>query len=435
MKAERMFLFLQGPHGPFFFQLARALQEAGHSVLKAGFNGGDQRFWADRATYAPIHVAPDDWGETVADMIIEKKVTDIVLYGDTRPLHAAAIRAAKAVGVQVHCFEEGYLRPYWITYERDGTNGNSRLAELSLQEIADRVGLPDTDPPDAPANWGESWHHSWYGCHYHFEVLRGRRHYPEYRTHRRESIPLEVALNFKRLVTTPFRAADRMVRTRALLNRSLPYHVVLLQLAHDANMRVHSTFKSAEEFVDLVVASFATGAPRHHQLVFKAHPFEDGREPVSELVSTAARKQGVAERVWFMPGGRLGPLLDHARSAVTVNSTAAHQALWRGLPVKAFGRSIYSKRELVSTQPLDAFFAKPLEPDVGNYRIFRQFLLETSQVPGGFYSRSGRQRAIRTLVDRMVEECDIYARKLVENDTLSTNLRLVRPNALTEGVQ
>ena len=435
MSAERTFLFLQGPHGPFFSQLARALQAAGHRVLKAGFNGGDAKYWRDPASFREIHVSSEEWPETFSDMVIMAGITDIVLYGDTRPLHASAIRIAKASGVRIHCFEEGYLRPYWITYEREGSNGNSPLVDLSLGEIAGRIGLPDIDPPDAPANWGESWHHSWYGARYHFEVLRRRRGYPAYRTHRRESIPKEVALHVRRLVTTPVRALDRSRRTKALLAQALPYHVVLLQLAHDANMRVHSSFASADEFVSLVVDNFAAGAPKHHQLVFKAHPFEDGREPISDMAMAAARRRGVADRVWFIPGGRLGPLLDHARSAVTINSTAAHQALWRGLPVKVFGKSIYSKPELVSRQPLDVFFAKPIEPDVGNYRIFRQFLLETSQIPGGFYSASGRQRAIRALTDRMLDECDIYAKKNVENDTIAAKLRLVDANPLTGSAQ
>ena len=32
----------------------------------------------------------------------------------------------------LHVFEEGYLRPYWITYERGGSNGNSALMGIAL---------------------------------------------------------------------------------------------------------------------------------------------------------------------------------------------------------------------------------------------------------------------------------------------------------------
>ena len=39
-------------------------------------------------------------------------------------------------------------------------------------------------------------------------------------------------------------------------------------------------------------------------------------------------------------GGKLAQLLNHARSVVTVNSTAAQQALWRGLPTRTFGAAV-----------------------------------------------------------------------------------------------
>ena len=42
---QRHFLFLQGPHGPFFGKLAKALVVTGAKVSRIGFNRGDQYFW------------------------------------------------------------------------------------------------------------------------------------------------------------------------------------------------------------------------------------------------------------------------------------------------------------------------------------------------------------------------------------------------------
>ena len=36
--------------------------------------------------------------------------------------------------VTTHVFEEGYLRPYWITYERGGANAASPLMYLTLKQ-------------------------------------------------------------------------------------------------------------------------------------------------------------------------------------------------------------------------------------------------------------------------------------------------------------
>ena len=42
---DRKFLFLQGPHGPFFGQVAQRLRATGAGVARVGFNRGDQHFW------------------------------------------------------------------------------------------------------------------------------------------------------------------------------------------------------------------------------------------------------------------------------------------------------------------------------------------------------------------------------------------------------
>jgi len=48
----------------------------------------------------------------------EWEITDIILFGDCRPVHAAAIAIAKRHQIPHYVFEEGYLRPNWITLER-----------------------------------------------------------------------------------------------------------------------------------------------------------------------------------------------------------------------------------------------------------------------------------------------------------------------------
>ena len=56
--------------------------------------------------------------------------------------------------------------------------------------------------------------------------------------------------------------------------------------------------------------------------MLSAHkPYED----YPELIREAARKHGVQARVHYVRGGKLARLLDQARTAVTVNSTAGQQ--------------------------------------------------------------------------------------------------------------
>jgi capsular polysaccharide export protein len=181
-----------------------------------------------------------------------------------------------------------------------------------------------------------------------------------------------------------------------------------MQLEHDASFQAHSPYASMTEFITECLEGFASGAPRHHHLVFKAHPLEDGRVPLPAAIRAAALALGVCDRVHFLRGGKLAALLGAARSVVTVNSTAAQQALWRGLPLLALGRAVYSKPEFVSSLPVEDFFAAPERPDMAAYCDYRQYLVETSQVPGGFYSSRGRRMALRQVVDMLLAPHDPY---------------------------
>ena len=406
--AGRRFLMLQGPHGPFFAHLAAMLRASGAQVLRVGFNMGDRVFWPDGASYIPWTGTPDDWPQGCAALLDQHGITDLVLYGDTRPIHAQAVALARARGIMVHVFEEGYLRPYWVTYERGGSNGHSRLMQMTLPDMRAALENADDDVPDAPAVWGDLRQHMFYGALYHFFVMVANRGYRNFRPHRSISVVAEFRLYLKRLLLMPVNRVERWWATRAIRLGGFPYHLVMLQLEHDSSFRMHSSFASMTEFIALVIDGFARGAPSHHHLVFKAHPLEDGRAAIQRSIADEARKHGVQARVHYVSGGKLAGLLNHARTAVTVNSTAAQQALWRGLPLKAFGRAVYNLPEFISPQPLPEFFANPRRPDARGYRDYRRFLLETSQIVGGFYSARGRRELLRQVVDMMLAPQDPY---------------------------
>lgn len=425
---QRVFLLLQGPHGPFFGQLADRLRAAGAAVWRVGFNRGDEAFWAGRPGYVAFRGPLADWPATLAGLIDRLGVTDLVLYGDARPIHAEARVQAAARALTLHIFEEGYLRPYWITYERGGSNGHSRLMALSVRQMDDALaaaGVAD-DLPGAPALWGDMREHIVYGALYHFFVLAMNGRYPHFHPHRGLSVRQEFLLYLRRLVKMPWHRTVRRLATRRVLGGGFPYHLVLLQLEHDASFQTHSPFTRQSEFIALCLSAFARGAPPHHHLVFKAHPLEDDRgRPAAEIRKQAAAL-GLTGRVHFIAGGKLAPLLAPARSAVTVNSTAGQQALWHGLPLKTFGASVYDKPEFVSPQPLVDFFARPDAPDSQAYRRYRQFLLVTSQRRGGFYSGRGRRLVLRDLVDAMLDPADPYERLIDPRSAERQHLRATR---------
>lgn len=404
----RVFLFLQGPHGPFFNKLGRMLKRTGAKVVRVGFNAGDSAFWRDRDSFIPYLGSPEDWPGTFARLVAEKSVTDIVLYGDVRPIHAQAVEHAKQAGLGIHVFEEGYLRPYWVTYERGGSNGHSRLMEMTVLQMRSALENSDIDQPLPPASWGDMRQHIFYGAVYHGFVLLANRRYRNFRPHRSLGVAQEFKLYLKRLLLMPYQAIERRIATWRIRHGGFPYHLALLQLEHDSAFQAHSPFSTMAEFLDTVVDGFARGAPSHHHLVVKAHPLEDGRVPIRRDLKRLAEQYGVTDRVHYVRGGKLAQLLDEARSAVTVNSTAAQQVLWRGIPLKTFGEAVYAKPEFVSTKPLRDFFAEAERPDHKAYKDYRRYLLETSQVPGGYYSTRGRRQLLRQTVDMMLTAEDPY---------------------------
>ena len=409
MVEKRRFLMLQGPHGPFFRELGAMLVKAGHDVLRIGFNRGDQAF-SRGITFHPYRGRLEDWPEALERILTDHGITDIVMYGQVRPIHAEALKLARARGLRPHLYEEGYLRPYWVTYERDGTTGHSPVVDMSISQMSAALNGQGDAPRAAPARWGELRRHIALGAAYHFWVLTANKAYSGIPPHRSVTVWQELMLYLKKLALLPSESVRRIHETRRLRRAGTPYTLALLQLEHDANYQEHSPFKTQAEFVTQVIDAFASGAPMHHQLVFKAHPLEDGRAPVRPVIEKCAAEKGIANRVRYIPGGKLGPLLDMAKSVVTVNSTAAEQALWRGLATRSFGRAVFDKPTLVSQQPLVQFFAEPIAPDNEDYLTYRRYLLKTSQIPGGYYSPKGRSRILRRAVDLMLDPLDPYAR-------------------------
>ncbi|MDM7458282.1 MAG: capsule biosynthesis protein CapA [Paracoccus sp. (in: a-proteobacteria)] len=405
---DRVFLMLQGPHGPFFARLAVMLRAAGAKVWRCGFNIGDQVFWPDRNSYIPCRGKIEDWPAMLGAILDEKKVTDIVIYGDVRPIHAIARRIGVQRGLTVHVFEEGYLRPYWISYERGGSNGHSPLMQVGIDRMRRDLRDHVTDVRRPPARWGDMREHKFYGLIYHLLLFLANRGYRNFCSHRAIPVSTEVRLNAKRLILSPLYALQRSLQWRKLRLAGWPFTLVLMQLEHDSNFQGHSSFSRNAQFIDQVIDAFAVAAPRHHHLVFKAHPLEDGRAGNMAAIRAAARRTGIEDRVHYIRGGKLAEVMSHARAVVTVNSTGAQQALWRGIPVKALGDAVYDKPGLVSPQSLPDFLARPIPPDPGIYRIFRDYLLKTSQIPGGFYARRSRAHALRLVADMMLAEEDPY---------------------------
>ncbi|MCA3376157.1 MAG: hypothetical protein INF64_03420 [Roseomonas sp.] len=144
---RRRFLFLQGPISPFFARLAEDLQALGHAVHRVNLHLGDRAFWGATRSIDFTGRA-EAWPDWIADFLTRHAITDLLLIGEQRPYHRIAIAAAKARGIAVIVTDYGYLRPDWITLERNGMGGESLFPRdpAEIRRLAQGLALPALKP-------------------------------------------------------------------------------------------------------------------------------------------------------------------------------------------------------------------------------------------------------------------------------------------------
>lgn len=382
--SPREFLFLQGPCSPLFRRLAASLRAQGAHVHKVHFNAGDAAFWAGPATlYRGTLATLPAW---TADVLRRRQSSDLVLFGDCRPVHEAAIASAQALGVRVHVLEEGYLRPYWYTLERDGVNHRSRLPRDPRWFLEAARGLP---PPPAPVQFHQTFAiRAAHDVVYHLGSALNPVLTPHYRTHANRPAPLEYAGFLRRSLRQRRRAAQARGWTADWMRAHPRYFLLPLQLDHDSQIRRHSRFAGMVEVVHEVMRSFAAHAPADSGLLIKSHPLDFRWRSLEGEVRAARARFGLEQRVHFVEVGDLPRQVGGAAGVVTVNSTVGTLALQAGRPVMALGEALYALPGLVFTEGLDAFWRGGVPPDPALLRSFEQVVLHATQINGGLYGRA-----------------------------------------------
>ena len=397
---SRRFLFLQGNASWFFKRLGAALAERGHGVHRINICGGDWWFWGD--WQAEDFTGPPSAVGAHAGRVMDREgITDLILHNDTRRVHLDSIQEARRRGITPWVFEEGYLRPHWLTLEAGGINGYSPLPRDPNWYRAEAARLGPA-PAHTPVGPGTKWRvlhdFRWQWANYRY-LYR----WPRYRTHRPYPIWAEYATWARRLATLKWRQAQarREVAARARAD-GRPFFLFPLQLDSDSQIRLHSPFGRLPAAIRHVIADFARHAPAEVDLVIKNHPLDNGWINYRRVVRRAARGHGVADRVTFIDGGDLNALVDAARGTVMVNSTVGLTAVSRGAATVCLGTAIYDLDGLTDQQPLAAFWTRPQPPDPGLYDAFCRVLLDRALFNGNYYTEEG----MRLAVDNAVREIE-----------------------------
>jgi len=387
-------LLLQGPIGPFFNRFSDELTERGFNVWKVNLNGGD-RFFYRKEQSIDYAGTLRDWGAYLERLLVNKEIGRIYLFGDCRAYHRVARKVAKRRGVRVFVFEEGYIRPNYVTLEEYGVNGHSPMLNqrLDLNELS-KVSEDKTPSEEKFLTKNTLVRSGFHVISYYLSCRLQQRKFPNYQHHRTLRAVGE-GLRWIRggIRKLRFQRAEKDVLKKVISEYEKNYFVCPLQVHCDMQVVVHSKFNSIEHFIGEVLTSFARHAAPNKAIVFKHHPMDRAYTDYSVLFENLVGELGLQGRVFYVHDVCLPTLLKSAEGTVLINSTVGMSSLFHGTPVKAMGKAIYNLPGLTAQRSLESFWGRPGQVDRSLFAAFRQHLIENNQINGSFIARMTNESA------------------------------------------
>ncbi|EMB5522964.1 capsule biosynthesis protein [Campylobacter coli] len=374
-------LLLQGPVGTFFHRLAIKMEKNKTKVLKLNFNGGDFFFYPNGKR---CKCDEKDLENFYENFFKEKKIDAIVMYNDCRLIHAKAIKVARKLGIGIWIFEEGYLRPYCITFEKDGVNANSSLPRDKNFYLSCNISTKESikEIPGGFKFMAFSAFLYWL-----FSFLLAP--FFNNKLHHRTLFPFEFLFWFRSLYRKYLYKLTEKKLNQKIYSLEKKYFLAILQVYNDTQIKHHYR-KSIEEFIEELILSFANHARAKSYLVFKHHPMDRGYRNYSKLINELSQKYHVEGRIFYVHDTYLPTLLKNALGCITINSTVGLSAILEGCPTKVCGNAFYDFEGLAYPKKLQFFWreAHAYKPNPSLVINFKNYLLNTNQFNGNFYKNS-----------------------------------------------
>ncbi|EAI9395262.1 capsule biosynthesis protein [Campylobacter coli] len=374
-------LLLQGPVGTFFHRLAIKMKKNKTKVFKLNFNGGDFLFYPSGKR---CKCDEKDLENFYENFFKEKKIDAIVMYNDCRLIHAKAIKVARKLGIGIWIFEEGYLRPYCITFEKDGVNANSSLPRDKNFYLSCNISTKESikEIPGGFKFMAFSAFLYWF-----FSFLLAP--FFNNKLHHRTLYPFEFLFWFRSLYRKYLYKFTEKKLNQKIYSLEKKYFLAILQVYNDTQIKHHYK-KSIEEFIEELILSFANHARAKSYLIFKHHPMDRGYRNYSKLINGLSQKYHVEGRIFYVHDTYLPTLLKNALGCITINSTVGLSAILEGCPTKVCGNAFYNFEGLAYPKKLQFFWreAHAYKPNPSLVINFKNYLLNTNQFNGNFYKNS-----------------------------------------------
>lgn len=390
-------LFLQGPMGSFFSKFNRYLASQELETHKIDFNLGDCLFGSYH--YRNFYKGEvNSWGTFFTNYIHKYKINTVFVFSLSKIFHRIARTICMRENIMLYVFEEGYLRPDFITLEPFGVNGASSLSKnpkfyLDYQSqcnFQEQNKIASVQANSATYFFGLcrffSFSYIYYGC-----LIFSRVFSLKFSFHKKMNIKTLWAWH-KTLFSFVCNQIIPFINKKT--NRWINEHqgnffCVPLQVHDDSQITLYSQYEQVEDFITEVLQSFARYANKKHYLLIKHHPFDKGHVCYKKYIKHLARKLGLSDRVKYTYNADVLLCLKKSLGLVLINSTMGLSALHHNKPIICMAKSaIYNLKGLTFQGSLHLFWNNLIKPQQLLYQKFKQYLLETNQIKGSFYYKT-----------------------------------------------
>ena len=369
-------LLLMGPIGLFFARFCRYLRGCGIPVTKVAFPLHE--FGFPREVKVPFSGDMEAWRPFLRQLLLDRGIRHIFMYGDFIIPHRIAIEEAQGLGIEAWVFELGYIRPNYVSLERDRVNARSNLNKpVEFYQALPAVNRLPGGCLDPGWRWRKIWKAPTFIQHAFtdYPIIEGE--------HKLQPSPRFLWCQLRGSWRFwLYRWQERNLKRRLL--EHLSFFLVVLQVSSDSQIQLGSPYRGMHEFIEDVIRSFAIHAHASDHLAFKHHPRDRGYNHYGRLIQLLALRYGVADRIHYFHDGALSRFLRTCRGVVTVNSTVGLQALYHAVPTKVMGNTFYNLPGLTDQKPLDQFWQEPTTSDRPLFYRFYAHLVTTTQVNGNF---------------------------------------------------
>lgn len=365
--------------------MAPVLEEQGVTVWRTVCDGGE--LIATPARNQVVFRGKDDadaWRTFLEQTMRDRHISAIVTFNDSCRRTRAAHDLAEKLGIARYVLEEGYLRPWWVTFDHVGVNGNSLLPkdpQFYLQE--NRATVPRE-------TFKQKFRYLVRDTIVHFSACTLMSPFLPYDpSYYGDSVWVQ-AKGYTREYFL------RKTQSEAGCLRQLREHhrrkagdifVALMQKPGDAQLRFHSKYRANNPYLREVMSSFAAHADKSAILVVKQHPLDYAVENSKAVFDEMVARHGLQGRAFYIRKLTIESVLAVASGLVTINSTGGLAAIEQGVPTIALGKAIYDVPGMTFQDGIDRFWTERRAPDAGLVSAFINYLTAQTQINGGYYSR------------------------------------------------